>query len=723
MSISVFLSTVTDEFRAYRDKLVHDLTRPDVAVKVQEDFKDLGGDTLDKLDAYIARCDAVVHLVGDMSGSASGDREQQALLAKYRDLAQKLRPLGEALATGFACPYTQWEAWLALYHEKSLVIAAAEAAAPRGPNYEPTEASRAAQAAHLARLKAYGRYAGYAFANSDDLAKQIALSAILDLLVKDYAEKAARERDVAEGFIKEMAKRVAGDKALTFDAMKQQVQKAIDIYEKEIVGQPTQTNIDASVEEALTKARGLVDAGKSALARAALRRAADDRQREEEERRKRYAADQTALYNRERDIALASYDGEAAGEAILALAEAIHGTNTAAVSTFLNSEADTLEDAGRDRGSNVHLVASIPLRTTLLALASTDDERGAANNNLGNALSTLGERESVTTRLEAAVAAFRAALREYQRERAPSDWAMTQNNLAITLATLGEREIVTARLEGAVAAYRAALGEYTREKAPVDWAMTQNNLGNALQLLGDRESGTARLEEAVNVCRAALEEFTRDKAPLDWAMTQENLGNALQMLGERESGTARLEEAVAACRAALEERKRDRAPLDWAETQNSLGDALRALGERESGTARLEEAVAACSAALEEYPRDKVPLDWATAQDSLGAALFALGQRESATARIEAAVAAYRSALQERTRERVPLDWARSQQGLANALAALANRQKNAALMDEALASLSGAVDVYRQAGESHRLPIAERRLVEIEAELAALKG
>ena len=38
--------------------------------------------------------------------------------------------------------------------------------------------------------------------------------------------------------------------------------------------------------------------------------------REEEERRERYVAGQTALFNRERDIALAAYDGEAAAGAI-----------------------------------------------------------------------------------------------------------------------------------------------------------------------------------------------------------------------------------------------------------------------------------------------------------------------------------------------------------------------------------------------------------------------
>ncbi len=64
-------------------------------------------------------------------------------------------------------------------------------------------------------------------------------------------------------------------------------------------------------------------------------------------------------------------------------------------------------------------------------------------------------------------------------------------------STLGERESGTARLEEAVAAYRAALKERTRDRVPLDWAMTQNNLGNALLRLGERESGTARLEQAV----------------------------------------------------------------------------------------------------------------------------------------------------------------------------------------------------------------------------------
>jgi tetratricopeptide (TPR) repeat protein len=235
----------------------------------------------------------------------------------------------------------------------------------------------------------------------------------------------------------------------------------------------------------------------------------------------------------------------------------------------------------------------------LLTTQDVVDEatRARWNVSLGNALFRLGERESGTARLEEAVAAYREALnREALKELSGEhvlQWAATQNNLGNALQRLGERESGTARLEEAVAVYREALKENTRERAPVAWAATQLNLGNVLSRLGERESGTARLEEAVAAFREALQEFPRTRVPLQWAATQNNLGNALQRLGERESGTARLEEAVRAFREALQELTRERVPLDWAMTQMNLGNVLLRLGERESGTARLEEAVAA----------------------------------------------------------------------------------------------------------------------------------
>ena len=310
--------------------------------------------------------------------------------------------------------------------------------------------------------------------------------------------------------------------------------------------------------------------------------------------------------------------------------------------------------------------ATDKLATLLKASAATepDDRRARLQLSLGNALRTLGERESGTERLEQAVAAFHAALKELTRERVPLDWATTKTNLGNALVVLGGRESGTERLEQAVAAYRDALKVRTRERVPLGWAMTQNNLGHALRILGARESGTERLEQAVAAFHAALKERTREREPLDWAATKNGLGNALVALGGRESGTERLEQAVAAYRDSLREHTRERVPLGWAMTQNNLGHALGTLGERESGTERLEQAVAAFHAALKELTRERVPLDWATTKTGLGKALVALGGRESGTERLEQAVAAYRDALKVRTRERVPLGWAGIQDGL-----------------------------------------------------------
>ena len=393
---------------------------------------------------------------------------------------------------------------------------------------------------------------------------------------------------MAEGFINEMARKVAGDKALDFEGKKQAVRNAIEIYEKEIAGRPSETNFDAIVDMALAKARAQVDKGQFALARATLDKAAEDMAREEEERRERYVAGVTALRHRERDIALATYDGDAAAAAILKLARAIHGANAAMVVEFLGKEAQALNEYGRDRGSNVHLVAAIALRRELLALASSNDERGAARNNLGIALWTLGERESGTARLEEAVAAYRAALEERTRERVPLDWATTQNNLGNALDRLGERESGTARLEEAVAAYRAALEERTRERVPLDWATTQNNLGTALRSArraGERD-GAAR-GGGRGLSRGAGGSDTRAGAAR-MGEDAEQSRHCAPALGERESGTARLEEAVAAYRAALRgmHARAGSARLgDDAEQSRQRAPSARRAGERH-GAAR-----------------------------------------------------------------------------------------------------------------------------------------
>ncbi|MFN9623316.1 MAG: hypothetical protein ACK587_10870 [Cyanobacteriota bacterium] len=55
--VQLFLSTVTAEFLTYREHLRHLLTRPNVEVKVQEDFIVTGDEPLEMLDTYIQGCD------------------------------------------------------------------------------------------------------------------------------------------------------------------------------------------------------------------------------------------------------------------------------------------------------------------------------------------------------------------------------------------------------------------------------------------------------------------------------------------------------------------------------------------------------------------------------------------------------------------------------------------------------------------------------------------
>jgi len=128
----------------------------------------------------------------------------------------------------------------------------------------------------------------------------------------------------------------------------------------------------------------------------------------------------------------------------------------------------------------------LPAEHNEIRLSYLDREAGA--------LYREGDERGDNEASAAAIERYGVALTMLRREGLPLAWAATQNNLGNALATLGVRENGTTRLERAVIAYRAALSECTRERAPLQWASTQMNLGAALQRLGERESGTARLE-------------------------------------------------------------------------------------------------------------------------------------------------------------------------------------------------------------------------------------
>src|SRR5271166_6529130 len=191
--VRLFISCVSGEFGAYRDTLRHALTRPNVEVKIQEDFKPAGGDTLRTLEEYIEHCDAIVHFVGDISGSTPAPSSVEELLARRPTWQVKLERKGltrEALAR---LTYTQWEAWLAIGFDTYLLIVSPALGVDRGPDYAPSDASRDSQTKHLQRLKAIDRYP-IKFTSADNLVATILESAVIEALVKAQSSPITAKR-------------------------------------------------------------------------------------------------------------------------------------------------------------------------------------------------------------------------------------------------------------------------------------------------------------------------------------------------------------------------------------------------------------------------------------------------------------------------------------------------------------------------------------------------
>src|SRR6185437_4048509 len=122
--VKLFLSCVSDEFGAYRDALQRALDQPNVTVKIQENFKPQGGDTLRMLQEYIEQCEAVVHFAGDMDGSTPSPASVDDLLARRPDLEARLASKTMARDSLGTLSYTQWEAWLAIALDRDLLIVA-----------------------------------------------------------------------------------------------------------------------------------------------------------------------------------------------------------------------------------------------------------------------------------------------------------------------------------------------------------------------------------------------------------------------------------------------------------------------------------------------------------------------------------------------------------------------------------------------------------------------
>ena len=194
-NVHIFLSTVSAEFCSYRESLRHGLDRPNLTVKVQEDFIATGTETLIKLDDYIRECDLVVHLVGNMTGALAQAPSVTAIRNRYPDFAARL-PMTEPYLKpdGPLMTYTQWEAWLALYHNRVLIIATPNDEAPRDEDYQLVENQREAQQDHLNLLKKHERYSEISFSSVDNLASELWRSTLHDTIPQLQPPRVVMER-------------------------------------------------------------------------------------------------------------------------------------------------------------------------------------------------------------------------------------------------------------------------------------------------------------------------------------------------------------------------------------------------------------------------------------------------------------------------------------------------------------------------------------------------
>ncbi|MGH2604843.1 MAG: hypothetical protein ACRDJ9_36295, partial [Dehalococcoidia bacterium] len=135
--------------------------------------------TLGKLDTYIRHCDAVIHLIGKAAGAVPEGPAVAALLAEYPDLGARLPPLAQDLRKPQPeFSYTQWEAYLAIYHRRPLFvyrptdfeIDALHVPRDASFGFSPSEAQ--AQKEHYRRISALGHDRGL-FLNEEQLSSAV----------------------------------------------------------------------------------------------------------------------------------------------------------------------------------------------------------------------------------------------------------------------------------------------------------------------------------------------------------------------------------------------------------------------------------------------------------------------------------------------------------------------------------------------------------------------
>jgi tetratricopeptide (TPR) repeat protein len=161
----------------------------------------------------------------------------------------------------------------------------------------------------------------------------------------------------------------------------------------------------------------------------------------------------------------------------------------------------------------------------ILTRTGTAEELAEAEMNLGLVVQSLAG--AGRARITDAISAYQRALRTFDRNRHPGEFAILQNNLATAFLSMpftDERSKMREAL--AVQAFEEGLKVVNLIDHPSEYAMLQNNLGNALQYASSSHVIENNLR-ALDAYDEALKVRTRETTPLEYANTIANKSNCL----------------------------------------------------------------------------------------------------------------------------------------------------------------------------------------------------
>jgi uncharacterized caspase-like protein len=341
----------------------------------------------------------------------------------------------------------------------------------------------------------------------------------------------------------------------------------------------------------------------------------------------------------------------------------------------------------------------------------------ASKAQLATTLATRAERGEPEL-LDAALAIDREVLAMTPRASAPLEWATAQNTIGERLFDLAARDGGLAPLEAAEAAFRAALEERRRHIDADAWATSKNNLGRAIFQIATDHGRVERAPEAAEAFAAAALGWRRQIDPDDWAIARGNAGLAEASHARATGDSAAFRRAARAFRDVLTVWTPERDAGRWARDADRLARLIRDMPRRSrQRSAELEglyRALAAHHAAVERRE------DWAGEANSLAWNMVQAAKAGGDGAMIDQAIPLLREALDLQERDGDEASIGNTAESLCDALAEKARRTRDRATADEAMGHCRRSVLLLRQ-NRQETLAIAEATLARTDALVAEL--